>query len=54
MTPHVFRRTFAARYLERNPGDLRGLAALLVHRSLDMVMIYTQPTAEELARRMES
>lgn len=52
VTPHVLRHTFATRYLERNPGDLRGLAALLGHRSLDTVMIYTQPTTEELARRM--
>ncbi len=52
VTPHILRHTFATRYLERNPGDLRGLAALLGHRSLDTVMIYTQPTVEELARRM--
>ncbi|MCG3210960.1 MAG: Tyrosine recombinase XerD [Anaerolineae bacterium] len=54
VTPHVLRHTFATRYRERNPGDLRGLAALLGHRSLDTVMIYTQPTAEELARRLET
>jgi site-specific recombinase XerD len=53
VTPHVLRHTFATRYLERNPGDLRGLAALLGHRSLDTVMVYTQPTTEELTRRME-
>jgi integrase/recombinase XerC len=53
VTPHVLRHTFSTRYLERNPGDLRGLAALLGHRSLDTVMIYTQPTTEELTRRME-
>jgi integrase/recombinase XerC len=54
VTPHVMRHSFATHYLERNPGDLRGLAALLGHRSLDTVMIYTQPTTEELARRMEA
>jgi site-specific recombinase XerD len=53
VTPHVLRHTFATRYLERNPGDLRGLAALLGHRSLDTVMVYTQPTVDELARRLE-
>jgi len=51
--PHVCRHTFSVRYLEKNPGDLRGLAALLGHRSLNTVMIYTEPTLEELAARME-
>lgn len=51
--PHVCRHTFATRYLERNPGDLRGLASILGHRSLNTVMIYTQPRMEDLAERME-
>jgi len=51
--PHVLRHTFATRYLNANPGDLRGLASLLGHASLNTVMIYTEPTKEELAKRME-
>ena len=51
--PHSLRHTFATRYLDANPGDLRGLAALLGHDSLDTVMIYTEPREEELARRVE-
>jgi site-specific recombinase XerD len=51
--PHVLRHTFATRYLRANPGDLRGLAALLGHTSLDTVMIYTEPSADDLAERME-
>ncbi len=53
LTPHTLRHTFATRYLEANPGDLRGLAALLGHASLDTVMIYTEPSEEELAERVE-
>jgi integrase len=51
--PHALRHTFATRYLEYNPDDLRGLAALLGHTSLDTVMIYTEPRLEDLAARME-
>ena len=45
--------TFATRYLEANPGDLRGLAALLGYANLDTVMIYTEPRLEDLAARLE-
>ena len=38
--PHTLRHTFATRYLAANPGDLRGLAALLGHAGLETVMIY--------------
>jgi len=51
--PHVLRHTFATRYLAANPGDLRGLAALLGHSNLNTVMIYTEPRLEDLAQRME-
>jgi integrase/recombinase XerC len=51
--PHALRHTFATRYLAANPGDLRGLAALLGHSNLNTVMIYTEPRLEDLAQRME-
>jgi site-specific recombinase XerC len=53
VTPHTLRHTFATRYLEANPDDLRGLAALLGHARLDTVMIYTEPRIEDLAARLE-
>ncbi|MBU0492959.1 MAG: tyrosine-type recombinase/integrase [Chloroflexi bacterium] len=51
--PHTLRHTFATRYLQAHPGDLRNLAAILGHSSLDTVLIYTEPTTDELAQRME-
>ena len=42
--PHALRHTFASRYLEVNPSDLRGLAALLGHTDLKPVMIYKSRT----------
>ena len=53
VSSHILRHTFATQYLEANPDDLRGLAALLGHSSLETVMIYTEPTAEQLLARME-
>ena len=53
VNPHALRHTFATRYLNANPGDLRGLARLLGHSSLDTVMIYTEPHLDDLAERME-
>jgi site-specific recombinase XerD len=52
-TPHTLRHTFARRYLEAHPGDLVGLARLLGHRDLNTTAVYTQPTAEDLAARVE-
>lgn len=54
VTPHQLRHTFATRYLQKNPGDLRGLAALLGHSDLNTVMLYTEPSLDELTQRMES
>lgn len=51
--PHKLRHTFAMRYLEAHPGDLRGLAAILGHSNLNTVMIYTVPSEADLLRRME-
>jgi len=53
VSAHVLRHTFARRYLDANPGDLRNLAALLGHSSIETTMIYTEPTPEDLAARME-
>jgi site-specific recombinase XerC len=53
VSPHALRHTFATRYLDANPGDLRGLARLLGHASLNTVMIYTEPDMNDLADRLE-
>jgi site-specific recombinase XerD len=53
VTPHKLRHTFATRYLQKNPDDLRGLAALLGHSDLNMVMLYTEPSLGDLAQRMK-
>jgi site-specific recombinase XerD len=50
---HTLRHTFASRYLAAHPGDLVGVAALLGHSSLNTTRIYVQPTAEQLAVRVE-
>ena len=52
-TPHALRHTFAHRYLAQHRGDLVGLARLLGHANLNTTKIYLQPTAEELAERVE-
>lgn len=53
VNPHALRHTFATRYLQANPDDLRGLARLLGHKSLDTVLIYTEPSLQDLTARME-
>jgi site-specific recombinase XerD len=50
---HTLRHNFAMNYLKANPGDLFGLATLLGHTSLDTTRIYGQPTAEQLATRVD-
>jgi site-specific recombinase XerD len=54
ISPHDLRHTFAHRYLDEHSGDLVGLARLLGHSSLDTTAIYTQPSEEELAERVEN
>jgi len=51
--PHILRHTFATRYLETNPGDLVGLAAILGHESLNTLRIYTMPNRERMAESLE-
>lgn len=53
ISPHTLRHTFATLYLRANPGDFRGLAALLGHSDLNTVMIYTEPTLSDLMQRLE-
>jgi site-specific recombinase XerD len=53
VNPHALRHTFATRFLEANPDDLRGLATLLGHANLNTVMIYTEPCFDDLVERME-
>ena len=50
---HTLRHTFAAHYLQAQPGDLLGLAALLGHASLDTTRLYAGPTAAQLAARVD-
>lgn len=50
---HTLRHTFAHRYLAAQPGDLVGWATLLGHESLDTIRIYVEPTAAQLAQRVE-
>jgi site-specific recombinase XerD len=50
---HTLRHTFARNYLAEYPGDIVGLATLLGHTSLDTTRIYSQPTVEQLATRVE-
>jgi len=54
ISPHTLRHTFAHRYLEANPDDIRGLSELLGHKSIETTMIYTQPSREDLAERLEN
>lgn len=50
---HTLRHTFASFYLRETPGDLIGLSTLLGHSSLDTTRIYGQPSAEQLAARVD-
>lgn len=50
---HTLRHTFATRYLAAHPADLVSVATLLGHSSLNTTRIYVQPTAEQLAERVE-
>ena len=53
VTAHSLRHTFALHYLERNPGKLVELAALLGHESLDTTAVYLRPSQEEMAQGVE-
>jgi site-specific recombinase XerD len=53
-TPQTLRHTFAARYLQANPGSLVELAILMGHASLNTTAIYTQTTRGKLAQTVEN
>ncbi len=53
VTVHAWRHTFALSYLKDHPGDLVGLARLLGHESLNTTAVYTQPSVEDLAEKLE-
>jgi site-specific recombinase XerD len=50
---HTLRHTFARSYLTQYPGDVVGLATLLGHNSLDTTRLYSEPSVEQLSRRVE-
>lgn len=50
---HTLRHTFARNYLAQYPGDLVGLATLLGHSSLDTTRLYSEPSVDQLSRRVE-
>jgi site-specific recombinase XerD len=50
---HTLRHTFARCYLAQFPGDVVGLATLLGHSSLDTTRLYSEPSVEQLATRIE-
>jgi integrase/recombinase XerD len=50
--PHALRHTFAHRYLEKFPGDIRTLADLLGHKDLKTTMKYTVSSGASKARKM--
>jgi site-specific recombinase XerD len=50
---HTLRHTFARSYLAHYPGDIVGLATLLGHSSLDTTRLYSQPSVEQLAKRVD-
>lgn len=48
LTPQMLRHTFARRYLQSNPADVRGLALLLGHTNPDSVLVYAEPAEDDL------
>src|SRR5205814_6662867 len=50
---HTLRHTFARNYLAQYPGDVVGLATLIGPSSLDTTRLYSEPSVEQLATRVE-
>ena len=53
VTPHTLRHTFATRFLELHPGDLRTLQDLLGHASLTTTGRYLHPSAQRVRALVE-
>lgn len=51
--PHTLRHTFAANYLDANPGGLVQLSGLLGHESLETTAVYLRPSMAELEAGVE-
>jgi len=52
-SPHRLRHTFSYNYLEKNPGDIIGLAQILGHSNINTTAIYTQNRIEDLQEKVE-
>jgi integrase/recombinase XerC len=53
VTASSLRHSFALKFLEKNPGRLIELAALLGHESLDTTAVYLRPSQEEMTAGVE-
>lgn len=53
VSAHTLRHTFAANYLNANPGALVALSTLLGHDSLNTTAIYTKVSREDLSESVE-
>lgn len=53
VSAQTLRHTFSLHYLEKNPGCLDRLAALLGHESLDSTAIYASPSLDDLTASLE-
>jgi site-specific recombinase XerD len=53
VTASSLRHSFALKFLEKNPGKLIELAALLGHESLDTTAVYLRPSQEEMTAGVE-
>ena len=54
VTPHILRHTFATRFLEQSPGDIRTLATLLGHANISTTARYTHPRAQRMQEMVEN
>jgi integrase/recombinase XerC len=53
VSAQTLRHTFARYYLQQHPGQLRELADVLGHESLETTAVYTKPSQDDLAADVE-